>query len=117
LAVGDSLRITKNFHAGGRRFRNNELCTVTAIDRDSITFGDGRVIKRSGPVHVDQGIAVTSHASQGKSVDQVIVSVPIAAFSQANEVQFYVSIVASTACDASLHRFEGCAERGGDAAK
>src|SRR5262249_6915816 len=84
VAVGDTLRITKNFRTGTSRFRNNELCTVTAIDGESITVGDGRVIKRSGPLHLDQGIAVTSHASQGKTVDQVIVSVPVAAFSQTN---------------------------------
>jgi hypothetical protein len=92
LAVGDSLRITKNFRVGTCRFRNNELCTVTAIDRESITVNGGRVIKRSGPLHLDQGVAVTSHASQGKTVDQVIVSVPVAAFNQTNEAQFYVSM-------------------------
>jgi hypothetical protein len=92
LAIGDSLRITKNFRVGTSRFRNNELCTVTAIDGESITVGGGRVIKRSGPLHLDQGVAVTSHASQGKTVDQVIVSVPVAAFSQTNEAQFYVSM-------------------------
>ncbi len=92
MAVGDTLRITKNFRAGTSRFRNNELCTVTAIDRESITVGDAREIKRSGPLHLDQGVAVTSHASQGKTVDQVIVSVPVAAFSQTNEAQFYVSM-------------------------
>jgi hypothetical protein len=92
LAVGDSVRITKNFRVNANRFRNNELCTVTAIDGDSVTVGDGRVIKRSGPLHLDQGIAITSHASQGKTVDQVIVSVPVAAFSQTNEAQFYVSM-------------------------
>ena len=92
LAVGDTLRITKNFRVGTSRFKNNELCTVTAIDRESITVDDGRVIKRTGSLHLDQGIAVTSHASQGKTVDQVIVSVPVAAFSQTNEAQFYVSM-------------------------
>ena len=42
VAVGDTLRITKNFRVGTNRFRNNELCTVTAIDGNSITVGDGR---------------------------------------------------------------------------
>jgi hypothetical protein len=40
----------------------------------------------------DQGIVVTSHASQAKTVDQVIASVPVRAFSQANEAQFYVTM-------------------------
>jgi len=65
---------------------------VTAIDRESIKVGDGRVIKRSGPLHLDQGIAIRSRASQGKTVDQVVVSVPVAAFSLTNEAQFYVSM-------------------------
>ena len=92
MAVGDTLRITKNFRVGTNRFRNNEIWAVTAIDGNSITVGDGRMIKRSGPLHLDQGIAITSHASQGKTVDQVIVSVPVAAFSQTNQAQFYVSM-------------------------
>ena len=43
-------------------------------------------------LHIDQGFVVTSHAAQGKTVDQVIVSVPADSFSQANEAQFYVSM-------------------------
>ena len=65
VAVGDTLRITKNFRVGTSRFRNNELCTVTAIDRESITVGDGREIKRSGPLHLDQGVArATRHRAR-----------------------------------------------------
>src|SRR5690349_4517720 len=37
-------------------------------------------------------MAVTSHSSQGKTVDQVIVSVPVRSFSQVNEAQCYVSM-------------------------
>jgi hypothetical protein len=51
-----------------------------------------RIIRNGASLHLDQGIAVTSHASQAKTVDQVIVSVPVRAFSQANEAQFYVSV-------------------------
>ena len=43
-------------------------------------------------LHLDQGISVTSHASQGKTVDNVIVSAPVAAFAQVNEAQLYVSM-------------------------
>jgi ATP-dependent exoDNAse (exonuclease V) alpha subunit len=43
-------------------------------------------------LHLDQGIAVTGHASQAKTVDQVIASVPVRSFSQANEAQFYVTM-------------------------
>jgi hypothetical protein len=92
LAVGDTIRITKNFQGPGQQFRNNELCTVAAIATDSTMLEDGRQIKCSGPLHVDQGIVVTSFAAQGKTVDQLIASVPIDAFAQVNEAQFYVTM-------------------------
>jgi ATP-dependent exoDNAse (exonuclease V) alpha subunit len=91
LSVGDTIRITKNFRAGGTRFRNNELHTVTAVEAGKITL-DSSELPNRGALHLDQGIVVTSHASQGKTVAQVIVSVPVEAFSQANEAQFYVSM-------------------------
>src|ERR1700731_3810801 len=43
-------------------------------------------------LHFEQGLAVTSHPSQAKTVDQVIASVPVRAFSQANEAQFFVTM-------------------------
>lgn len=92
LAAGDTIRISRNFQESGHRFRNNELCAIVAIDEDNITLRDGRLIKCSGPLHLDQGIVVTSFASQGKSVDQLIASVPIEAFCQVNEAQFYVTM-------------------------
>jgi hypothetical protein len=91
LSVGDTIRITKNFRAGGTRFRTNELHTVTAVEAGKITL-DSSELPNRGALHLDQGIVVTSHASQGKTVAQVIVSVPVEAFSQANEAQFYVSM-------------------------
>jgi conjugative relaxase-like TrwC/TraI family protein len=90
LSVGDTVRITKNFRAGGAKFRNNELHTVTSVEVGKVML-DGAELADRGALHVDQGIVVTSHASQGKTVDQVIVSVPVESFSQANEAQFYVS--------------------------
>jgi ATP-dependent exoDNAse (exonuclease V) alpha subunit len=92
LSTGDSVRITKNFQCGAARFTNNEIAKIASIDGNAITLADGRVIKATDALHFDQGFAVTSHASQGKTVDQVIVSVPVSVFSQANEVQFYVSM-------------------------
>jgi hypothetical protein len=92
LATDDSARVTKNFRCGADRFTNNELCRVAAIDDTGIHLEDGRVIKVAEALHLDQGIAVTSHASQGKTVDQVTVSVPVSAFSQVNQAQFYVSM-------------------------
>jgi hypothetical protein len=60
--------------------------------RRQIIFDKGEIVRNGAALHIDQGIAVTSHASQAKTVDQVIASVPVRAFSQANEAQFYVSM-------------------------
>ena len=52
LAVGDSVRITKNFRLGVDRFTNNELCRVAAIDQTGIHLEDGRLIKAAEAVHL-----------------------------------------------------------------
>jgi conjugative relaxase-like TrwC/TraI family protein len=95
LSVGDRIRITKNFvvrdRDGKSRCRNNDVHTVTAISEDGIRLSNGVSLRR-GRWHLDQGLAVTSHAAQGKTVDQVLVSVPIRTFSQVNEAQWYVSL-------------------------
>jgi len=92
LAIGDRVRFTKNAKQRGHRFLNNELRIVMGIDETKIIFDKGEIVRNGGALHIDQGIAVTSHASQAKTVDQVIVNVPVRAFSQANEAQFYVSM-------------------------
>jgi conjugative relaxase-like TrwC/TraI family protein len=95
LSVGDRVRITKNFVVrdmdGKSRCRNNDVHTMTAISEDGIRLDSGVSLKR-GKWHLDQGLVVTSHAAQGKTVDQVLVSVPIKTFSQVNEAQWYVSL-------------------------
>ena len=65
---------------------------MVSIDEGKIIFDRGEIVRNGAALHLDQGIAVTSHASQAKPVDQVIVSVPVRAFSQANEAQFYVTM-------------------------
>jgi hypothetical protein len=65
---------------------------VASINDGKIIFDKGEIVRNGAALHLDQGIAVPSHASQAKTVDQVIASVPVRAFSQANEAQFYVSM-------------------------
>ncbi len=65
---------------------------VVSIDDRKIVFDKGEIVRNGAALHLDQGIAVTSRASQAKTVDQVIASVSVRAFSQANEAQFYVSL-------------------------
>src|SRR3984893_18564100 len=92
LSIGDRIRFTKNVKHRGHKFLNNELRTVVGVDEGKIMFDKGEIVRNGAALHIDQGFAVTSHASQAKTVDQVIVSVPVRAFSQANEAQFYVSM-------------------------
>jgi hypothetical protein len=65
---------------------------VVSIDERKIIFDRGEIVRTGAALHLDQGIAVTSHASQSKTVDQVIASVLVRSFSQANEAQFYVTM-------------------------
>jgi ATP-dependent exoDNAse (exonuclease V) alpha subunit len=92
LSSGDRIRFTKNVKHHGQKFLNNDLRIVVGIDEAKIIFDTGEIIRNGTALHIDQGMAVTSHASQGKTVDQVIVSVPVRSFSQVNEAQFYVSM-------------------------
>jgi conjugative relaxase-like TrwC/TraI family protein len=86
VTIGDTVRITKNF----KEFKNNALHKVTRISDRGLEL-DGRAIQ-GGMYHIDQGVAVTSHAAQGKTVDQVIVSAPVESFSQVSQEQLYVSM-------------------------
>ena len=92
LSTGDRVRFTRNVKNRGQKFLNNELRTVVEIDGGCIKFDKGEIVRNGAALHIDQGIAVTSHASQAKTVDQVIVSIPVRSFSQANPAQFYVSM-------------------------
>jgi hypothetical protein len=92
LSIGDRVRFSKNVKHRGQQFLNNELRTIVDIDEGKIMFDKGEIVRNGAALHIDQGIAVTSHASQAKTIDQVIVSVPVRAFSQVNEAQFYVSM-------------------------
>jgi hypothetical protein len=91
-SIGDRVRFTKNVKHHGQKFLNNELRTLVSIDDGKIVFDKGEIVRNGAALHLDQGIAVTSHASQAKTVDQVLASVPVRAFSQADEAQFYVSM-------------------------
>jgi conjugative relaxase-like TrwC/TraI family protein len=74
IAQGDKLLITANRRGNGFRCTNGEIVTVDSIDHERrIVLTDGRIL----PLDFRQfthGYAVTAHRSQGKSVDEVIIS-------------------------------------------
>jgi hypothetical protein len=86
---------------------------VQTVTSDHVTTTDGRVMPTLSLLHVDQGIAVTSHASQGKTVDNVIVSAPVAAFAQVNEGATLCFNVPREAVYAFGYRLQGSVTRSG----
>ena len=92
LASGDKLQLKANGRsANNRKLANGELVTVKEIHPDGrIALADGRVLDKSFRQFV-RGYAVTSYASQGKSVDYVLFS-DSAVKAATNNQQWYVTI-------------------------
>lgn len=94
LAAGDRVRIT----AGGKtkdgrhRVNNGALYTVAGFTRggDPVLDNGWVVGKEFG--HLAHGYVVTSHAAQGKTVDQVFVGQSAASFPASSREQWYVSV-------------------------
>jgi len=93
LAVGDRVRIT----AGGKtkegeRLSNGSLLTVQGFTkRGDIIVDRGLVIDRDFG-HVTHGYVVTSHASQGVTVDKVFVGMSSESFPATYERTAYVAL-------------------------
>ncbi len=87
VAAGDVLLLRAN--APG--FVNGERVTVKAIQRERISLVDGRELPRDYRTF-SHGYAVTSHAAQGKTVDEVMVVASSRSFAAVSQEQFYVSI-------------------------
>ncbi|MGP8021485.1 MAG: hypothetical protein ACLPRE_10930, partial [Limisphaerales bacterium] len=89
IAAGDKLLLQAN--TAGKRFINGELVEVRAIQGDSVVLADGRVIPADYRTFT-HGYAVTSHAAQGKTVDEVLLVASSRSLPAINQEQFYVSI-------------------------
>jgi ATP-dependent exoDNAse (exonuclease V) alpha subunit len=95
LAEGDRVRVTANGNTadGRHRLTNGAIFTVGGF-----TLGGDLVLKENGWVvsrdygFLAHGYAVTSHSSQGRTVDHVLLSEPAAALGAASREQFYVSV-------------------------
>jgi hypothetical protein len=88
IAAGDKLLLQANWH---KKFINGELVEVKAVQDDSVLLADGRVIPENYRTFT-HGYAVTSHAAQGKTVDEVLVVASSRSLPAINQQQFYVSI-------------------------
>jgi conjugative relaxase-like TrwC/TraI family protein len=91
VAAGDKLLLQSNSAAVRKHFINGELVEVRAIQGDSVLLADGRVIPADYRTFT-HGYAVTSHAAQGKTVDEVLLVASSRSLPAINQEQFYVSI-------------------------
>jgi ATP-dependent exoDNAse (exonuclease V) alpha subunit len=92
LSKGDRLQLKANAQtAQGKRFINGELVTVKRVEKNGkIHLDDGRVLPPEYREFV-RGYAVTSYASQGKTVDHVLFS-DSSIKAATNAEQWYVTI-------------------------
>jgi conjugative relaxase-like TrwC/TraI family protein len=88
VAAGDWLLLQANH---GKDFINGERVQVKRLAGGAIELADGRVLP-IGYNTFTHGYAVTSHSSQGKTVDEVLLVASSKSFAAVNREQFYVSI-------------------------
>ncbi|HEX3857239.1 MAG TPA: MobF family relaxase [Verrucomicrobiae bacterium] len=88
IAAGDKLLLQANWR---KKFINGELVEAKSVQGDSILLVDGRIIPSDYRTFT-HGYAVTSHAAQGKTVDEVLVVASSRSLAAINQQQFYVSI-------------------------
>lgn len=92
LSAGDKLQLKANGRSiENKKLANGELVTVKAVRTDGrIALTDGRTLERDFRQFV-RGYAVTSYASQGRSVDYVLFSDSAVKAATSNQ-QWYVTI-------------------------
>ena len=88
IAAGDWLLLQANH---GKEFINGERVPVREIRNGRFALADGRSLPASYNTFT-HGYAVTSHSSQSKTVDDVLLVASSKSFAAVNREQFYVSI-------------------------
>lgn len=98
LAKGDQVRITRNgFDQERNRLNNGQLLDVVKVSkhgeialRNPVSRAEYKLNQDFG--HLAHAYCLTSHASQGKTVDAVFIAQPAATFPATDAKQFYVSV-------------------------
>ncbi len=89
VSRGDKLLLQANDRS--HRLVNGQIVEVDKIENGQIHLADGRTLPPEYR-RFCHGYAVTSHASQGKTVDDVFLVASSKSFAAVNREQFYVSI-------------------------
>jgi conjugative relaxase-like TrwC/TraI family protein len=92
LAAGDLIRIThKGKTLDGHTMENGATYTVAGVtSQGNIQLSNGWEVGE-GYAHLASGFYSTSHSSQGKTVDRVLIAQSSASFPASSQEQFYVS--------------------------
>ena len=93
FARGDKLRVTQNGKTldGQHRLDNGALYQIDRFDREgNIVLENGWSVSKDFG-HFTHGYCVTSHASQGRTVDRVLIGQSSDSFKASSREQFYVS--------------------------
>ena len=91
---GEVLRVTRNGSTadGKHRLNNGALVTVRGFDKaGNLVLTNGWTVSREFG-HLDYGYVVTSYASQGKTVQRVLIAQGAESLPAASREQFYVSV-------------------------
>lgn len=98
LSKGDKIRITRNsFDTHKKRLNNGQSLEVLAVKKSGTIKLWNPISKATYALHesfghIDHAYCTTSHAAQGKTVDEVFISQPVATFNATDAKQFYVSV-------------------------
>jgi ATP-dependent exoDNAse (exonuclease V) alpha subunit len=93
VTKGDKIKITANGKAkDGKHLFNGNTYGIHGFDKEgNIKLSNGSTISKDFG-HFNLGYVLTSHSSQGKTTDKVIISQSSATFRASSMEQFYVSV-------------------------
>lgn len=97
LAKGDKVRVTHpGFDKKKNRMDTGKMLDVVSVRRDGRIELQNKISRQKYHIdkdfgHIDHAHGMTSYASQGKTVDHVLIAQPEATWSATNAKQFYVS--------------------------
>ena len=93
VTKGDKIRITSNGKSNdGKHLFNGTTYNIHGFDKEgNIKLSNGSTISKDYG-HFNLGYVSTSHSSQGKTADKVIISQSSATFRASSMEQFYVSV-------------------------
>jgi len=93
LAKGDRIRLTQNMVVEGSKMNNGTTYEIKGFSPRTghMLLDNGKTLKKDAG-HFRYAYCETSHSSQGKDADDVIVSVSDLSFNTASREQLYVSV-------------------------